>query len=66
MNREQAIELKESQMWRLLCDEINISLTGLLQELKSASKDDVLYLQAKISAYEDIVSLPENVISREE
>lgn len=65
MDLEAIKTLKESMGWRELVEEIDRMVSANINVLKTA-KDNVIYLQQKIQALEELKSLPDSILEREE
>jgi hypothetical protein len=66
MTSEQAKELKQTILWEGLCSEINLMVEGAKDHLVTCKPEDTPKFQERIKALRSIISLPQDVIDREE
>jgi hypothetical protein len=67
MTIEQAKELKQSVLFSMLCDEIRDRIEKLRTKLEDCPQGTPMTLiQAKIATYRELLTLPQDVIDREE
>jgi hypothetical protein len=66
MNIEKAKEIHSSELWTHIVDEIEYRIHCELQLLKTAPLDKVPFIQQKIQVLEQLKTLPQSVVEREE
>ena len=65
MSKEQASDVRNSNIWKYVCDEIDYRIALKIESLRSCGKDQLEVIQAELSALEDVKRLPEDVAERE-
>ena len=67
MNREQAIELKESLLWKDFVEELKRYIAMDTHKiLNERDIDTVIRLQERIKVFTEVIELPANIAEREE
>ena len=66
MNIEQAKELRHSSLWQWVRGELEYRIDTQMQRLKTAAPENVQNIQKRIQNYEEMLSLPEDIVAREE
>ena len=66
MTEDQANEIKGSMHWGWVCGEIDNRISNVLIDLKTCEKEDLDRLQEKIKMLEQLKTLPEDVMEREQ
>ena len=66
MDIEQAKALRSSTQWLEIVKEIQREIDAEITKLYTCSSDQLATIQARISAFEKIKALPQNVVDREE
>ena len=65
MTLDQAIDIKNSQMWEHIMVELHSRIDSCLRKLKTCTLEEFKELQLLIKGYEGLLSLPQDVIDRE-
>jgi len=66
MDIETAKEIRSSLHWKAIVEEIDAKVDYEVSKLKTCIPEEVLSIQAKVSALESFTRLPADVIDREE
>jgi len=66
MTADQAKELKQLDCWKALCKEIDKIVVYESEKLLSCSAEELLKIQERVRAVQELVRLPQNIIDREE
>jgi len=65
MTEEQAREIRNSDHWAWVKDELDLRISGCVSRLVHAKYSELIDLQRKIKLYEEFKKLPDDVIDRE-
>jgi len=65
MTEEQAQEVRNSIVWKNICNEIDYRISALINELVKCDVEDLKNIQRDIRQLEVLKKLPEDVIDRE-
>ena len=66
MSLEKAKELRNTDIWKEVCRELDYRISMLAQQLRICSLEEVRDKQIRIALLEEIKNLPEVIINREE
>jgi hypothetical protein len=66
VNIEKAKAIKMSSDWEEVRKELDVWIDSSMKRMKDCAPDELVKLQAKIRAYEEVKNLPDAVIDREE
>ncbi len=66
MNLEQALNIKDSSMWRQVSDELDHRINAKLSMLRICTGEDLIKIQNTLTLYEELKRLPIDVIDREQ
>lgn len=66
MDRDMAMELSTSVMWKGVCEELDTKIRAKLNQLKFCNKEELEGLQLEIRTLEEVKNLPKDVVDREE
>lgn len=66
MNLERAQELKHSQLWGQVVEELDKKIYHLGQKLYNCKSDELINIQMEIKVYQSVKQLPEHIIEREQ
>lgn len=65
MDIDRAEELKSSLIWSSVIEEMDRKIFYETTKLKTCKAEDLLLIQARISVFEELKRLPEDVIDRQ-
>lgn len=65
MDVARAEELQRSALWASIVNELDVMVLYESAKLRSCRPEDLVGIQAKISALEELTRLPQNVIDRQ-
>ena len=65
MTEDKAVSLKNSSDWQNVCNELDYRISSYEKELRYVSSENLIVVQQKIQALEELKTLPQDVIDRE-
>ena len=66
MNYEKAVELRQSEHWAAICNELDYQIDSLKNKLMLCVPEQLTELQTEIRTLQKIKRLPDDVVDREE
>jgi len=65
MTHEEALELRDHPLWKAVHREVQKRIDSQVARLKSCAPAELTAVQDKVRVYEEMMSLPQDVIDRE-